>query len=223
MHPLTLATLASTLALASAACNDYTLINARGTGELQGESIGFRTMIDQVLAAVPNGSIYNVVYPAAPDITQQTTSIGSSDIARFIQTGLSSCPQQRYVLLGYSQGATVVNRALQAFPPTSRQGQAISAVVQIGNPYHLPDRRGNVDDMCGTSTAGASGALLATSDYEVPEGWYGTGRVRDICYEGDGVCMGFDAGNVFSGSHLFYGFSQSVADCGSGFIVEKLG
>ena len=227
MPSLTLiSTLTTLLALSNpslAACPSYLLLNARGTGEPQGESIGFRTMIPQILAAKPGGAIHNVVYPAGPDLTQQTTSIGSDDIARVIQSGLSTCPQQTYVLLGYSQGATVVNRALQRFPPESKEGQAIKAVVQIGNPYHLPNRMGNVDDVCGSSTAGASGALLPTANYTIPQSWYQSVRVRDICYEGDGVCMGYDASNAFSGSHFFYGFSESVATCGSGYDVGNLG
>lgn len=89
---------------AYAACNDYLLIDTRGTGEPQGESIGFRGMISDVLATLPNGARYDTVYPAAPDVTQQTTLIGSSDIENVIQQGLQTCPQQQYALLGYSQG-----------------------------------------------------------------------------------------------------------------------
>lgn len=87
-----------------AACNDYLLVDTRGTGEPQGESIGFKDMISDVLATLPDGARYDTVYPAAPDVTQQTTLIGSSDIENVIQQGLQTCPQQQYALLGYSQG-----------------------------------------------------------------------------------------------------------------------
>lgn len=103
----------TTIALASllanslptyAACHDYLLIDSRGTGEPQGESIGFKGMISQVMAALPNGARYDTVYPAAPDITQETTFIGSKNIEQVINQGLQTCPQQKYALLGYSQG-----------------------------------------------------------------------------------------------------------------------
>lgn len=72
-------------------------------------------MIDQVMAANRDGSRYDTVYPAAPDASQQTTFIGSNDIANFIQTGLQACPLQRYALPGYSQGTTVMNQVVQRF------------------------------------------------------------------------------------------------------------
>ncbi|KAF2164206.1 carbohydrate esterase family 5 protein [Zasmidium cellare ATCC 36951] len=205
-----------------AACHDYVLINTHGTGEPQGESIGFRGMISDVLAALPNGVRYDTVYPAAPDLTQQTTFIGSSDIGNEIQQGLQSCPEQRYALLGYSQGATVTNEVLQAFSPTSAQGQSIEAIVLVGNPYHRPNKAGNVDEDCGTSTAGASGVLLPTANYTIPDAWYATGKVRDICFTDDPVCSGYDLGTLFSPSHFFYGFSKSVQECGREFLVEML-
>lgn len=95
---------------ASAECYNYVLINSRGTGEPQGESLGFRGMIKEVLAELPGGDSYNTVYPAAPDATQETTHIGSEDIERVINAGLADCPQQEYALLGYSQGATVCSK-----------------------------------------------------------------------------------------------------------------
>ena len=99
-----LATLLANSLEVYAACHDYVLINSRGTGEPQGESIGFKEMISEVLATLPNGVRYDTVYPAAPDLTQQTTFIGSSDIENEIQQGLQACPEQKYALLGYSQG-----------------------------------------------------------------------------------------------------------------------
>ncbi|KAK4498754.1 hypothetical protein PRZ48_009264 [Zasmidium cellare] len=219
---LVIATLLANSLEVYAACYDYVLINTRGTGEPQGESIGFKEMISEVLATLANGVRYDTVYPAAPDLTQQTTFIGSSDIENEIQQGLQACPEQKYALLGYSQGATVTNEVLQAFAPTSPQGQSIKAIVLVGNPYHLPNKPGNVDEDCGSSTAGASGVLLPTANYTIPDAWYATGKVRDICFTDDPVCNGYNVGTLFSPSHFFYGFSESVQECGREFLVEML-
>lgn len=207
---------------ASATCKDYLLIDSRGTGELQGESIGFRGMISQVMTALPNGGRHDTLYPAAPDLTQQTTFIGSTDIERLIQNGLKNCPEQKYALLGYSQGATVTNQVLQKFAPSSTEGQAIKAVVLVGNPYHVPDAQGNKDEKCGTKTAGANGILNPIADYRIPGAWYQTGKVLDICYTNDSVCNGLNLGNLFSPNHLVYGFDPSVQSCGAHFLVTKL-
>lgn len=208
--------------LPRAECHDYVLINTRGTGEPQRTSIGFRAMLNEILAAVPGGSVYDTRYLAAPDATQLTVKIGSDDVIRFINNGLASCPDQRYALFGYSQGATVTNQVLQNFTTTSPQGQQIKSVVNIGNPYHLPNKQGNADENCGASTAGATGILNPIEDFGIPDAWYATGKVRDICFSDDQVCNGVSLGNIFSGDHLLYGFSESVQSCGAEFVIPKI-
>ena len=208
--------------LPRAECHDYILINTRGTGEPQGTSIGFRAMLNEILAAVPAGSVYDTRYLAAPDATQLTVKIGSDDVIRFIIDGLASCPEQEYALFGYSQGATVTNQVLQNFTTTSPQGQQIKSIVNIGNPYHLPNKQGNADENCGASTAGATGILNPIEDYGIPDAWYATGKVRDICFSDDQVCNGVSLGNIFSGDHLLYGFSDSVQSCGAEFVIPKI-
>lgn len=203
-------------------CHSYVLINTRGTGEPQGESIGFRGMIAGILRSVPGGVSYNTRYLAAPDATQATTLVGSNDIISLIEEGTRNCPEQQYALLGYSQGATVTNQVLQHFATSSQEGQRIGSVVLIGNPYHLSNKQGNRDETCGSSTAGASGILLGSAPYEIPDGWYATGKVRDICFADDQVCNGASVGNLFSGAHLQYGFEESVQTCGASFVVDRL-
>lgn len=90
--------------VAGATCYDHLIIDTRGTGELQGTSIGFAAIIDQVKESVPNVGVHDTIYPAAPDVTQLTTLVGAYDIEQTIQQGLEDCPKQLYSLLGYSQG-----------------------------------------------------------------------------------------------------------------------
>lgn len=229
MLPKSLTALLASTSLCSAAmfprasCARYVLIDSRGTGEPQGESEGFVSMISMVLSALPNGTRYDTVYPATADITQETTFTGSVDIERFINSGLVSCPAQKYALLGYSQGATVTNEVLHNFTVSSPQGQAIKAVVNIGNPYHLPNKTGNADDKCGSTTDGATGALVGQgTQYEIPDSWYATSKVRDICFENDQVCNGINAADLLSNAHLLYGMTASVQSCGADFLIAKL-
>ncbi|KAK2593558.1 hypothetical protein QQS21_008733 [Conoideocrella luteorostrata] len=207
---------------ATATCYDYVLINSRGTGEPQGESIGFRGMIEQVMSALPNGVRFDTKYLAFPDATQLTTVKGAKDLAEVIRGGVRDCPEQKYALMGYSQGATVSNLVLQALDPTSKEGQSIKAVVQVGNPYHSPYKEGNKDDKCGISTAGANGILNGIAHYAIPDSWYETGKIRDICYTNDQVCNGVSLGDLFSPTHLGYGFNPSVQSCGAHFLLDKL-
>ena len=184
--------------------------------------LGFRAMLNEILAAVPGGSVYDTRYLAAPDVTQLTAKVGSDDVIQFINNGLASCPQQLYALFGYSQRATVTNQVLQNFTTTSPQGQQIKSIVNIGNPYHLPNKQGNADEDCGASTAGATGILNPVEDFGIPDDWYATGKVRDICFSDDSVCNGVSLGNIFSGDHLLYGFSEPVQSCGAEFVIPKI-
>jgi pimeloyl-ACP methyl ester carboxylesterase len=203
-------------------CHDYVLINTRGTGEPQAPSVGFRKMIEAILLEVLGGTSYDTRYLAAPDATQLTTLVGSRDIIELIKEGTQSCPDQKYVLLGYSQGATVTNQVLQHFDTKSNEGDNIKGVVLIGNPYHQPNEVGNLDEDCGSTTAGAMGILNRIADYTIPDTWYTTGKIRDICSTDDQVCNGISASNLFSGTHLLYGFTESVQTCGSDFVINQL-
>ncbi|GAB1732956.1 hypothetical protein NU195Hw_g210t1 [Hortaea werneckii] len=211
--------------VAGATCYDHLIIDTRGTGELQGTSIGFAAIIDQVKESVPNVGVHDTIYPAAPDVTQLTTLVGAYDIEQTIQQGLEDCPKQLYSLLGYSQGklncATVTKEVLQKYEPTSVEGQVIEAVLLIGNPYHQPLKQGNRDEDCGNSTAGATGALVGLG-LDIPVAWYETGKVRDICFSDDLVCNGINAGDLFKPNHLLYGFTPSVIDCGSNFLTDQM-
>ncbi|KAI6862974.1 hypothetical protein KC323_g5241 [Hortaea werneckii] len=190
--------------VAGATCYDHLIIDTRGTGELQGTSIGLAAIIDQVKESVPNVGVHDTIYPAAPDVTQLTTLVGAYDIEQTIQ-----------------QGATVTNEVLQKYEPTSVEGQAIEAVLLIGNPYHQPLKQGNRDEDCGNSTAGATGALVGLG-LDIPDAWYETGKVRDICFSDDLVCNGINVGDLFKPNHLLYGFTPSVIDCGSSFLIDRM-
>ncbi|KAI7116607.1 hypothetical protein KC343_g13804 [Hortaea werneckii] len=203
--------------VAGATCYDHLIIDTRGTGELQGTSIGLAAIIDQVKESVPNVGVHDTIYPAAPDVTQLTTLVGAYDIEQTIQQGLKDCPNQLYSLLG----ATVTNEVPQKYEPTSVEGQAIEAVLLIGNPYHQPLKQGNRDGDCGNSTAGATGALVGLG-LDIPDAWYETGKFRDICFSDDLVCNGINAGDLFKPNHLLYGFTPSVIECGSSFLIDQM-
>ncbi|KAI6809259.1 hypothetical protein KC364_g8817 [Hortaea werneckii] len=220
MNPIFLAALqgaAMVSVVAGATCYDHLIIDTRGTGELQGTSIGFAAIIDQVKQSVPNVGVHDTIYPAAPDVTQLTTLVGAYDIEQTIQQGLKDCPNQLYSLLG----ATVTNQVLQKYEPTSVEGQAIEAVLLIGNPYHQPLKQSNRDEDCGNSTAGVTGALVGLG-LDIPDAWYETGKVRDICFSDGLVCNGINAGDLFKPNHLLYGFTPSVIDCGSSFLIDQM-
>ncbi|KAG9498295.1 hypothetical protein J7337_011192 [Fusarium musae] len=101
-------------------CTSYTIINTRGTGEIQGPSAGFRTMNSQITSQLPGGKIYNTVYPAGYD---QNSASGTQDIIREVKSVLASNPSECFILEGYSQGAAATVNALSQL--TGSAGDAV--------------------------------------------------------------------------------------------------
>lgn len=88
----------------------------------------FQTLVSRVFQNTTGGLSQPILYPAGP---AQNTSSGQGYLLHAISTGIQACPDQKYVLLGYSQGASLVLHA------SSRLGkkavEAIKAIILIGN------------------------------------------------------------------------------------------
>lgn len=207
-----------------AACLDHTLLVARGTGEPQGPSLGFSGlgipgMVEQTIAQVPGGTEYDVVYPAATTLVV-SQEIGKDDVIRYIAEARASCPDQKFALLGYSQGATVVLKALQDYQDAD---DFIKAVVLLGNPYHKKGQVSTVDQNGGDSTEQYDGSLLFTEPgLALSDRLANSGKVLDICYDGDLVCMGIRY-DTLDANHLLYPVTPSVQTLGANFLISRLG
>lgn len=212
---------ALTAAVSAQACHDYVLVSTRGTYEKQGPSIGFTGMINTTLATLPNGIEYDTVYPASTNLTG--AFVGVTDVIRYINTGLASCPQQKYALLGYSQGATVTDISLHNFTsPSSPAYNAIKGIVVIGNPGHVYGATANVDQNGTDATRNFTGPYTLNGAGEIPNVYYKDDKVLDICYQGDYVC-GYNGTSAIEYAHLKYGSTPSVQKLGSDFLIRKLG
>lgn len=180
-------------------------------------------MINSTLSSFPNSVEYDTVYPATTNLTG--AFVGVADVLRYISTGVRDCPDQKYALLGYSQGASVNNIALRNITDTgSAAYKAILAVLVIGNPGHISGEKANVDQYGGNSTRNYNGWVLLDDDHgAIPQQYYADQKVLDICYTGDTVCA--VPPNVTGGvspPHLLYGNTSTVQTMGGEFLIEKL-
>lgn len=132
-------------------------------------------MISDTLDQVPNGEEYDTKYPAGFD---QNTSQGVQDIISKITDGVKSCPDQKYALLGYSQGATTTLDALRSDDLSDEAKSMIEAVVLIGNPYRMPDQQSNVEGLGADYAMGIASAIQKP----IPEDFDQSGKVLDFCY-----------------------------------------
>jgi hypothetical protein len=154
-------------------CASYTIINARGTGEIQGQSFGFRTMNSRVQSAVSGGKLYNVVYPASSD---QNSSAGTADIINKITNTLKTNPNECFILEGYSQGAQATVNAMPKL--TGANFDAVKGVFLIGNPSHKAGLACNVDEKGGDSTKNVNGLSTAAGNV-IPNNWIA--KTLDVC------------------------------------------
>lgn len=196
-------------------CNNYVIISTRGTGELQGPSAGFRGMIRDTLAQVPGGVEHDTIYPAA---FNQQSQQGTADIINTVRSGLKSCPDQKFILLGYSQGAAATVDAMKKLSTDSPEFSAIKGAFLIGNPQRLPGKKSNTDQNGGDTTKSATGISARFPGAGIPADWDNSGKVLDVCFTGDGVCSGF----TINAPHLAYITSQSVQNMGADFMKSKL-
>lgn len=70
-------------------------------------------------------------YPA--DAGKDTVNIGVKDILNRLKTKSVECPNMKYALVGYSQGASVMRAALQGYNDTAIMDK-ILAMVMFGDP-----------------------------------------------------------------------------------------
>ncbi|MEU0200135.1 MULTISPECIES: cutinase family protein [unclassified Streptomyces] len=187
---------------AAAACSDVELVAARGTFEPG--TLGF-IVGDPVFSAlqkkVPGKSLssYKVNYPA--DLSPTSAAQGNLDLVNHVKNQAAACPNQKFVLVGYSQGANVVDNSIGISSAGAVVGSPIvatlpaavepkvAAVLLFGNPIRA----------LGKSVTGT---------YQ--------SRTLDICAKGDPVC---ESGGGDVGAHLGY---RDDADAAATFAAGRL-
>ncbi|MFE3759859.1 cutinase family protein [Nocardia tengchongensis] len=123
-------------------CAAVDVVVARGTGEpgWLGDQIG-DPLFDMLQDRLPvSATAYRVNYPADYSFD---VGAGSADLVRHLTARAAACPDQQFVLVGYSQGAAVVQAALGtgvvSWYPGRVQlpgylGARVAAVLLFGDP-----------------------------------------------------------------------------------------
>jgi cutinase len=115
------------------------IITARGTGEPLNPNLGIiigDPLWKAVKKLVPDASAYSVDYPASA--APCSRELGSQDVINHLVAQSSKCPNQRYALAGYSQGAAVIHEAMKTVDPGLYP--KIVALVMFGDfGIHIPN------------------------------------------------------------------------------------
>ncbi|MFI9586641.1 cutinase family protein [Streptomyces sp. NPDC052236] len=172
---------------ASAACSDIEVLSARGTFEPGSLGLIVGDPVYSALRQRISGktlSSYRVDYPA--DLSLTSAAQGNAELVNRVRSQAASCPNQRFILVGYSQGANVVDNSIGISSAGAVVGSPIvatipkelepkvSAVLLFGNPIR---------------SIGKS----VTGTYQ--------SRTFDICAKGDPVC---EQGGGDTLAHLSY-------------------
>jgi cutinase len=186
----------------AAACSDIDVVAARGTFEpgTLGVIVG-----DPVYSALQKKitgrslTSYKVNYPA--DLSLTSAAQGNTDLVNHVNSQAAACPNQRFILVGYSQGANVVDNSIGISSAGAVVGSPIvatipaalelrvAAVLLFGNPIRA----------IGKSVTGT---------YQ--------SRTIDFCAEGDPVC---EANGNDTLAHLGY---TANADAAAAFAAGKV-
>jgi cutinase len=196
-----LATLTSPTASA-ATCSDIDVVAARGTFEpgTLGLIVG-----DPVFSALQQKitgkslSSYAVNYPA--DLSLTSAAQGNADAVNHVNAQAAACPDQRFILVGYSQGANVIDNSIGISSDGAVVGSPIvatlpaavepkvAAILLFGNPIRA----------LGNSVTGT---------YQ--------SRTIDFCADGDPICQN---GGTDVGAHLGY---TADADAAATFAAGRI-
>jgi cutinase len=181
-------------------CPGVDVVFARGTGEPPGLGSTGTAFADALRADLPAQTVstYAVSYNAS--LSQVNVGMGAANMSRHVIALARQCQQTRFVIGGYSQGASIVDIAIGVVPTLGqvttiplRLSRQIAAVVVFGNP---------LGDL-GQTIASLSPLYGPKSD--------------SFCNAGDPVC----ARGTDIAAHLAYATDGSAAH-GARFAAERV-
>ena len=182
----TVATLVAAPTASAEPCPDVQLVFARGTSEAPGIGRVGQALLDALTPQLGGRTIaaYGVDYPATYDFLAAAN--GATDATNFISATVAQCPNTRFVLGGYSQGAAVMDM-LAGIPPLGNK------IGEVGSAPPLPPALdGNVAAVAVFGNPSAKFSIPITNSTF-------SGRAIDLCADGDPICS--DGRNPFAHTH----------------------
>lgn len=188
-------------ATSAAACSDLEIVFARGSGEAPGLGIAGTPLVSDVKSALSSASVSSYAVDYAASYDQTSAGPGATDMSNHIKSTAAACPDTKFAIGGYSQGASVTDIAIgirtylgtgQTIP--SELAPRVVAVIAFGNPL------------------GLYGQTIKTASPT-----YGP-KSLEFCNRGDNVCGGTGTGPGYG--HLSYARDGSV-DQAAAFIAKQ--
>lgn len=201
-------------------CTPYLVITARGTGEPHKKQL-LAPVVKAIKKAYPEAVEYvDLDYPADTDVKEGGT-LGARTLIDTLNVQSVACPEQGFILLGYSQGALIIGDAL-AGPDARLVGPTVGevsdfastrilAVVFYGNPRFVGGEAydyGSFNDAMNGLLPRPPGSL---DRYLL--------RLRDFCVDGDFICQ--SSLELDDMGHIEY-YSNGMQQDGAAFVLTRL-
>ena len=201
-------------------CAAVSIITARASTEAAGEGITGALVTQVVNASAQTVSRASVSYPATLNNYNSSSLQGINALKTQLTNEVTNCPNEKIVLLGYSQGAHVMLDVLgggqggslgtATAPLASNIASHVTAVATFGDPRHVPNQAFDL----GTSTRNGRFPRSATQ-LQVLSGF--ASRIHAWCDANDTFCD-----NGFSTQvHLTY--LNRYQNAATTFVVGKIG
>ena len=201
-------------------CAAVNLIVARASTEAAGEGITQSLATQIVNSSKQTVSQEAVVYPATLTNYASSESQGVTNAEKELTTAVSNCPNQKEVLLGYSQGAEVSMDVIAGnsevsgtvSPVSTAISSHVVAIANFGDPGHV------VGQPWDLGTAKLPG-LFPRSSAQVTSlaAFGGSSKIAAWCDSNDPYC----ASGVNLTVHLTY--LDRYQDAAASFVLGKIG
>ncbi|KEP50855.1 cutinase [Rhizoctonia solani 123E] len=118
-------------------CSEVHFVFAAGTGE-SGFGLVGGPLANKLALEIPGITSHAISYDTTPSDYGETVKAGARTIAQYLADQSTRCPDQRFILGGYSKGAMVIHTT-NLDPPSLKS--KVSTVLVFGDP-----RRKNRED-----------------------------------------------------------------------------
>jgi hypothetical protein len=203
-------------------------IGVPGSGQTAATSVEMYTVgqwlsVAANKAGLPLRNNTNLSYPAVPWSQYVTVkhgtqvdwnglgkseATGEQNLTNLINTyrgqaAAAGCPNAPMLLAGYSQGAEVVIRTVDALPAATRK---TVAVALVGDPSFRPGLASDYNLNSGTALKGIRPSLLVGQSYNMASDV--AGRTEDICAASDPICAyhASEIAGLIDGSSAHYNY-----------------
>jgi hypothetical protein len=204
----------------SSGCAAVNLIVARASTEAPGEGITQSLATQIVNSSTQTVSQEAVVYPATLTNYASSESQGVTNAEQELTTAVKNCPNQKEVLLGYSQGAEVSMDVIAGnsevggtvAPVAAAISSHVVAIANFGDPGHVVGQPWDL----GTATRGGL-FPRGSSQLQSLSAFGGVGKIAAWCDANDPYC----AGGVNLTVHLTY--LDRYQNAAAEFVLSKIG